>query len=137
MPLLGLERISRADPVYKACVTAATAGGAIIGGATGSILGPAGSVGGYFGGAAWGFSAGYLACPYLAPKIKQKFELGQSLTDQEVSSAARAMSNYAKISAAKDVLKLVSIVRAQSTRKGSAPVCGNPTFGAKRLLMSA
>ena len=73
MPVFGLETVSRTDPVYKACLTVTTAGGAIIGGATGSFLDPVGSVSGYLGGAAWGLSAAYLVCPFLAPAIKRKF----------------------------------------------------------------
>ena len=40
----GWEKVNRSDPDYNACMTVVTAAGAIVGGAFGSILGPAGTV---------------------------------------------------------------------------------------------
>ena len=76
MPLFGWERVDREDPDYKACLTVTTSAGAIVGGMTGSFLGPAGTLAGYAGGAVWGLAAGYLACPYLVPAVKRKIENG-------------------------------------------------------------
>jgi hypothetical protein len=134
MPLMNWEAVGRNDEYYKACTGVFTAGGAIVGGATGSVLGPAGTVGGYLGGAAWGFAIGYFACPYLAPAIRRKLESGALLDDAEARNAAEAMGQYASLSQAKDAVKLVALVRPYAGRGDGAPVCTAPHARARELL---
>ena len=133
MPLTGWEKVSREDEVYKACLTVSTAGGAIVGGMTGSFLGPAGTVSGYLGGAAWGFAAGYLACPFLVPPIKSKIERRLDLSEAEVREAAEAMGRYALVSDAGSALRLLAVV-IEHTGKPGAQACPTPQFVARQLL---
>ena len=134
MPLEGWEKVNRDDPYYKACMTVTAAAGAIVGGATGSILGPAGTVGGYAGGVAWGFAAGYLACPYLVPAVRKKIEDGLALNDQEVAAAADAMGRYANVAHAVDAVKLVAVVRRVGGASRQPRLAALPDAAAKRLL---
>jgi hypothetical protein len=133
MTLSGWERVSRADPVYKACLIVSTAGGAIAGGATGTILGPAGTLGGYAGGAAWGFAAGFLLCPYLAPAIKRKLEMGDVFGEADLRNAAEAMGRYAGVTQANEALRLLAVVR-RARLSPRSPVCGSPRLVARHLL---
>ena len=133
MTLFGWERVSRDGPVYKACLTVSTAGGAIAGGATGTILGPAGTLGGYAGGATWGFAAGYLVCPYLAPAIKRKLELGDVLGEADLRHAVEAMERYAGVTQANEALRLLAVVRSARLPPRS-PVCRNPRVVARQVL---
>lgn len=136
MPLLGWDRVGREDANYKACIAVTSAAGAVIGGATGSFLGPVGTVGGYAGGAAWGFAAGFLACPYLVPAIKRKVEDGLFMSDAEVRSAAEAMGRYANLTQAADAVRLIGLLK--GARLPSTVVeCANPSFVAKQLLGKA
>ena len=137
MPLLGWEKVSRESSDYKACVGVTTAAVAIVGGATGSVVPGAGTLAGYAGGALWGFAAGYLVCPYLAPAVKRKIEKGMPLAENEVRSAAEAMGNYAGVSNASEAVKLVAMVKSMSDRKSAAKVCSNPAILAKDLLRQA
>jgi len=137
MGLFGWETVSRDDPSYKACLTATTGGGAIVGGMTGSFLGPAGTIAGYAGGAAWGFGLGYLACPYVPPLVKKKIESGFSLSDSEIRSAADAMSRYAGVQQASDAVKLVALVKSNARAKLGGEVCRDPARTARQLLASA
>ena len=133
----GWERVSRSDPYYKGCLAAFTGGGAILGGMTGSVLGPLGTGAGYLGGAAEGFAAGYLACPYLAPRIRAKFEQGLPLTEMDMRPAAEAMSRHAGVDRAEDALKLLGVVRSLGPTAGSRAACLDPRLAARRLLTLA
>jgi len=110
-----------------------SAAGAVLGGATGSFLGPAGTVAGYLGGSAWGFAAGYLACPYLVPAVRRKIEAGSFMTDFEARSAAEAMGRYAGVNRAVEALRLVSLVKGARVSP-RVSVCLNPSFVAKQIL---
>jgi hypothetical protein len=134
MPLLEWEHVQRDDPDSKACVTVTSAAGAIVGGMTGSFLGPAGTVAGYAGGAVWGFGIAYLACPYLVPAIKGKIESGIPLTDAELRSAAEAMGRYANVNRAPDAVRLVAVVRSARQVKGLNGVCRDPSATATQIL---
>jgi|CXWL01.1.fsa_nt_gi hypothetical protein len=137
MPLFGWEKVSRDSSDYKTCVSITTAAGAIIGGATASVVPVAGTLAGYAGGALWGLAAGYLACPYLAPAVKRKIEKGMPLAESELRSAAEAMGTYAGVNNAPDAVKLVGMVKSIRGRKPSAQVCSNPALVAKDLLSQA
>jgi hypothetical protein len=93
-----------------------------------------GTLAGFGSGVVWGFVMGYLACPYLAPGIKRKFELDQSLSDAELRTAADAMSRYADVKTASDALKLVALVRRDARIVADTPVCAAPAQVARRLL---
>ena len=134
MPLMGWESVDRNDPSYKACLTVSVGAGAIVGGATGSFLGPAGTVYGYLGGSAWGLAAGYLVCPYLVPLLKKKLEEGLPMTEAEVRSAAETLGRYASVSKASDAIDLLSVVRIHASRDGTAPVCRAPARVARQIL---
>jgi hypothetical protein len=133
----GWEKVSRSDPYYKACLTVASAGGAIAGGAVGSFLGPAGTGVGYLGGAAEGLAAGYLACPYLAPYIRAKFEQALPLTEADLRSAAEAMTRHAGVEQAADAVKLLAMVRSLGPSAGSRAACLDPRLAARQLLAQA
>lgn len=137
MSLLGWETVGRDDPDYTACVVVTSAAGSIVGGATGSFLGPVGTVGGYAGGGAWGFAIGYLACPYLVPAVKRKIESGLQLSDTEVRSAAEAMGRYAQVTKASDALRLVSFVKSLPPTSNASSTCTNPSLVAKQMLRRA
>ena len=137
MPLFGWEKVSRDSSEYKTCVSITTAAGAIIGGATTSVVPVAGTLVGYVGGTLWGLAAGYVVCPYLAPAIKRKIESGTPLAESEVRSAAEAMGTYAGVKNAPDAIKLVAMVKSISGRRPSAQVCSNPALLAKDLLSQA
>jgi hypothetical protein len=62
-------------------------------------------------GTALGFATGYLLCPYLAPRIKEKIMGGVTLSQAEVESAAGAMSRYAGAHRDEDALALLARVR--------------------------
>jgi hypothetical protein len=134
MPLIEWESVGRSDPSYKACLTVAGGAGAIVGGATGSFLGPAGTFYGYLGGAAWGLSAGYLVCPYLIPPLKRKLEEGLPLTESEVRSSAEALGRYASLTSAPEAIQLLSIIRVHAAREGAAPACRAPAIAARQIL---
>jgi hypothetical protein len=136
MPLLGWERVSRDNPDYKACLAVTTAGGAIVGGATGSPLLLPGVMAGYAAGAAWGLAIGYLACPYLAPAVRQKIQAGAALSDLELRSASEAMGQYAGVSNASDAIKLVRLVKGARAPRTVQP-CMDPRIAAKQLLKTA
>lgn len=135
MPLTGWEKVTRDSEAYKACLAVSTAGGAVIGMATGSIVPGGGTIAGFAGGAFWGFISGYLACPYLAPAIKKKLELGNGLTSLETRSAAEAMSKYANVTEASDAVKLVRIVKETKVDMSKKSVCHSPTAIARNLLV--
>lgn len=137
MALFGWERVGRNNSDYKACLAATTATGAIVGGATGSVVPVAGTVAGYAGGALWGLAAGYLACPYLVPAIKNKIEKGMHLTDSETRSAAEAMGTYVGIRDASEAVKLVALVKTTRNRKMNVPACTSANSVAKQLLRKA
>lgn len=137
MNLLGWENVDRSDIYYRACMVATTAAG----GAAGIIVGGVSSVptaGMSFSlvpaGLALGLAAGYLACPYLAPRIKKKLEMGVPLADHDVRPAVEALAAYAGIRNASDAVKLLAIVRAQSPGARLSSRCDNPAFAAQRLL---
>jgi hypothetical protein len=134
MPLADWASVDRSDPGYKACLLLAGGGGALVGGALGSFLGPAGTVSGYLGGAAWGLTAGYLACPYLVPPLKKKLKEGLPMTEAEVRSAAEVLGNYASLKKASDAIDLLGIVRMHATRDGSAPLCQTPVIVARQII---
>lgn len=134
MQLFGWERVDRENADYKACVAITTAGGAIVGGATGSVVPGAGNVAGYAAGGLWGFVLGYLACPYLAPVVRRKIESGMPLTHIEIRSASEAMGSYAGVNSAPDAVKLVRLVKIAGGNKSVAPTCSNPAETAKQLL---
>lgn len=135
MPLLGFESVSRTDPAYKACVVGITLAGVPIGTTMGSLALPGiGTVAGYLAGPAIGFAFGYLACPYVAPGLKRKLELGTILTDAEVRDAAEAMSQYASVASARDVLRLVALARHMAPAPRTVPVCRSPAATARQLL---
>ena len=137
MRLLGWDTVGRDDPNYKACASLATAIGAVAGGATGSFLGPAGTVAGYAGGAAWGLAGGYLACPYLVPALKRKIESGMPLTNAEVRSAAEALGQYARVRQATDAVKLLAMVRISCRTGVGSSSCHSPALTARQLLSRA
>ena len=134
MPLSGWERVGREDPYYKICLKASTAGGSLVGLAVGAWGGPVGLPAGLAAGTVLGFAAGYVACPYLAPGIKQKFPLGGLLSDAETTSAAEAMGRYAGVSDATGAIRLLAVARAWSKGAPAAPACANPAFVARQLL---
>lgn len=134
MPLVGWESVRRSDPSFKACLTVTGGAAAIVGGATGSFLGPAGTVYGYLGGAAWGLAIGYLACPYLIPALKKKLEEGLPMTEGEVRSASEALGRYASLTKASDTIELLGVVRVHAARDGVAPVCRAPARVARQIL---
>ncbi len=134
MGLVGWERVGRNDQSYKACVAVTTAGGAIAGGVTGSFLGPAGTLTGYAGGAAWGLTIGYLACPYLVPALKRKIESSMPLSEAEVRSAAEAMGRYAGVREATDAVRLLGMVRTCDPSRRIGGACGDPAATARQLL---
>lgn len=137
MPLDGWESVDRSDSDYKACVALMTAGGAVIGTAVGALASvPTGGtslLAGPASGALWGFVAGYLACPYLAPAVRRKIEAGSMLTDSEVRSAADAMSTYAGVGRASEAVRLLSMVRGSAHSSG-AKRCVDPRSVAHHLL---
>lgn len=129
------EKVSRNDEVYKNCLVVSNAGGAIVGAAVGGMAGGVGSVPGFFAGTAWGFAFGYAFCPYLAPLIKKKFLEGTTLTENELSNAAEAMSLYANVGTASEALKLIAISRPYLVMQESPPSkCEGPESDARYLL---
>lgn len=136
MPLIGWERLERTNTYYKACVAGATAAGAI----SGMIVsGPTGGMAAALtvpAGTAMGFVAGYVLCPYLAPAIRDKFERDQHLTDQEVRSAAEAMSLYSGVRKADEAVRLLALVRATPAATRGGLRCANPVATARQLLHS-
>ena len=135
MPLSGWESVPRSDPAYRACLVAAFAGGGVLGSAVGSLALPvAGTGAGFVGGLAVGFAFGYLACPYVSPGIKRKFELGAALSDAELRASADAMSLYANVTRAPDVLRLLAISRHLARSSSKGPVCQSPSIAARQPL---
>jgi hypothetical protein len=131
MPLFDWEKVSRSNPYYKACLTGLTAGGAILGGAVTAPVGAAPV--GYVSGAGLGLAIGYLACPYIAPRLKEKLDLGDTLQHDDIASAVEAMHRYVGVKSANEAVKLVAIARANITYPASPPLCTTPQRLAKQL----
>lgn len=107
--------IDRTTDEYMACVAGATAIG-VVAGLISAGVSAAPTAGTSFlvlplEGAALGFATGYLLCPYLAPRIKDKIMGGVTLSEGEVESAAGAMSRYAGAHRDADALALLARVR--------------------------
>ncbi|MEM9434653.1 MAG: hypothetical protein AAGA12_12095 [Pseudomonadota bacterium] len=134
-----MERVSRNDRYYKACLAASTAAGAISGKIVAGFSAPV--TGGLslatvpLGGIAVGFSFGYLACPYLAPAIRSKIERDLPLDDFAMDQSIRAMSLYAAVHNPYDAVKLLALVRTVPKNMTDAPVCSSPQMDAKALLV--
>lgn len=137
MGLLGWEKVSRSDDDYKACVVAVSAGGTIAGLVVGSAGAPltAGASVPVVGaaGAALGFVVGYLACPYLAPRVRDKLTGGVSLSQNEVQDAAEAMAQYANIKDAKTALRLLASVRRDAVTTNANWKCLDPASQARKI----
>jgi len=136
----GWEKVSRDSEEYKGCVAAVTGVGGVAGlivGAAGSPLTAGTSVAALgAAGVGMGFITGYLACPYLAPKVKKKLLDGAELSDLEAKNAAQAMGRYALVSDAKSATQLVSQIRAKvAGHKGTErPKFGEAARSAQSLL---
>ncbi len=107
--------IDRTTNEYMACVNGTTAIGAVAGIVVAGFS-AAPTAGTSFlvlplEGAALGFATGYLLCPYLAPRIKEKIMGGITLSHAEVESAAGAMSRYASAHRDEDAVALLARVR--------------------------
>lgn len=143
MGLTSWERVGANDPAYKACMAGTVGLGAVAGIIAGSA-GAAGTAGALtpfmpalmLKGAALGFAAGYFACPFLAPAIRRKFELGQPLDVLEVRTAAEAMGKYAGVNSAPEAVKLVAMARGLAAGARGQPVCAAPAQAARDLLGS-
>jgi hypothetical protein len=99
----------------------------------GSVAMPVlGTVAGWAAGLTLGFAAGFLSCPYLAPRIRRKLEGGFPLDMREVRQAADAMSQYASLTSAPDAVKLLAVVKAAP--RGRAAACRDPAYVASALL---
>jgi hypothetical protein len=140
MELFGWERTSRSDPYYKACMVGAVAAG----GLSGKIVGAMASVptgGASFilvpAGLALGFVTGYMACPYLAPSIRQRVEAGMSLSEAEVRKAAESMGRYAQVRDASEAVTLLLIARRLAGDARGAQCTVNGAFAARQLLAAA
>lgn len=133
-----MERVSRDDPYYKACLAASTVAGGVAGNIVGSVAAPA--TAGLslatlpWGGIAMGFAVGYLACPYLSPLLRPKIENNLRLDEFAVDQALRAMSQYAHVSNSGDAVKLLAMVRSMPRPHRTAPVCTTPGLAAQTLL---
>ena len=137
MSLFNWEKVDRNNSDYKACVKRTTGVGAVAGMIYGSVLPGAGNLAGFASGALYGFVAGYLACPYLAPVIKKKIEQSMPLTQVEIKSAAEAMGSYAGLSNAPDAIKLVALVKSSKNTSSTSSMCSNPRYTAKLILKQA
>lgn len=136
--------IDRSTDEYKVCMAGTTAIGAVVGiMAAGFSAAP--TAGTSFlvlplEGAALGFATGYLLCPYLAPRIKEKVMGGETLSDAEVQSAAGAMSRYAGAHRDEDAVALLARVRV-TVAKGLPTTandrCGNPVETGWELIRQA
>ena len=89
------EKVSRDSEEYQVCSAAMIGGGFLAGGAVGGA-GAALTAGLsvpalYAAGGALGWAVGYIACPYIAPKVKEKLTVGHKLTQNETQNAVEAM----------------------------------------------
>ena len=137
MSLFNWEKVDRNNPYYKACVRGKTGVGAVHGMIYGSVLPGAGNLAGFASGALYGFVAGYLTCPYLAPVIKKKIEQNWPLTQVEIKSAVETMGSYAGLPSAPDAIKLVAQVKSSKNNSSTSSMCSNQNYTAKLILKQA
>lgn len=94
---------------YGACVGTTT----LTGMAVGRLLGLQGLIGGGVAGLAWGL----LLCPLLQEPIKDKlFSPNTRLSDQEITSALRAVRHQRPLIAKQDAMTLLAQVRLEVSR---------------------
>ncbi len=136
MPLFDMKKVSRDDPAYKACLAGSVAAGAIVGTQVGGAGAPltmgSSLVAGPLAGAAWGFVAGYLSCPYLVPKVRKKLQDGTELSEEDLVSAVEAMGQYSHTKDVKQALRLTALARsmAPASTEGS---CSAPPSTANQI----